>query len=106
MDEVARLHAFVLKVAGRLYNAACVLSQRAEKRPMKTTIAHGPEITRFADFSDWSERGHLVFHMKDGGPAYVVHIDAKGRLCTRSSHYLRARDESTFPVTVYQIDGE
>lgn len=106
MDELTQARLFTLQVAERLFLAAEVLSIKAEKKPMKTTIAHGPEITRFDSFDDWSERGHIVFRMRDGGPANVVHVDVRGRICTRSSHYLRARNEETFPVIVYQIDGE
>jgi hypothetical protein len=73
---------------------------------MQALVTHGPEIARFDSFADWTERGHMVYRMNRGGPAFVIHLDTLGRICTRSSHYLRARGEGTFPVVVYRIDGE
>lgn len=106
MDELAAARAFQLQIAQRLYLAAECLARNAEKKPMKTTISHGPELTRFFTFADWSERGHMLYRSRDGGPAHVVHVDSRGRVCTRATHYLRARDEETFPITVYKVDEE
>lgn len=64
----------------------------------------GPELFHFDSFQQWVDKAQGWF--KSAGQRSCDHIclDAAGRVCMIGRDFMRARDEGTFPVTVYLID--
>ncbi len=72
---------------------------------LKVRVQLGNEIFRFTSFSQWVNKASSWFRgarLRDGY-GYVC-VDAKGRICQIRKHFMRARDEDSFPVVVYAVD--
>ncbi len=65
------------------------------------TIEVGDELLRFTSFIQWVNKASswLALYRETN---YIC-IDARGRVCRRGEHFMRARDEETFPVIVYSL---
>lgn len=72
---------------------------------LKTRARLGNEIFRFNSFVQWVNKASSWFRgakLRDG-LGYVC-IDAKGRICQYGKHFIRARDENTFPIVVHEVE--
>lgn len=74
----------------------------------KVEIEVGCILRRYETYEDWVETAPpptSMFCRKTRDLSYIV-IDNAGRFCFRTSHYRRAAEDGTFPVTVYGLlDG-
>lgn len=68
------------------------------------TIEVGDELLRFTSFAQWVNKasGWLRRYRET---TYIC-IDARGRVCRRGEHFMRARDDNAFPVVVYSLTFE
>ncbi len=75
-----------------------------------STRIHGPSDKRepicvFSTHSTWVNKAsswlgrNCAVH-----PSQYVCVDSVGRICGMGTQFMRARDEKTFPVTVWNID--
>lgn len=68
------------------------------------SITLGEELFTFTDHQNWVNLAQL-FYRSSGVPSHdCVAIDAAGRICTRGLHFMRARDEGTYPIRVYDVN--
>jgi hypothetical protein len=60
----------------------------------------------FATFDQWVSQASTWLTRRDSGgqPQGVLCVDAAGRVCRLGKHFMRARDEGTFPVRWYWPD--
>lgn len=71
----------------------------------KVRVRLGDEIFRFTSFSQWVNKASSWFRGAGlrGGFGYVC-VDAKGRICQIGKHFMRARDDDSFPIVVYAVE--
>ena len=66
------------------------------------------ELFNFENYEDWVDTPTWKYREcgvpKEDRPELTITLDAKGRLCRRGADFMRARDEDTFPITVYILD--
>jgi hypothetical protein len=62
------------------------------------------EAFRFTSFQDWVNTAHAKPWTEFNGHSTEVCADAKGRICRSGAEFMRARDESTFPVIAYRVE--
>lgn len=60
---------------------------------------------QFDTFVEWVNKASSWLTRR-GPYASAVCIDAKGRICQMGAHFMRARDEDTFPVRWVWPDDE
>lgn len=82
------------------------MKQRKRKRgnmeTNKIEVEIGKFLFQFASFDNWvntAERSFADFELI-GTDRYIC-IDNKGRICRIGREFMRARDDSSFPVKVY-----
>lgn len=61
----------------------------------------GPKLFEFSSEVQWVNKGKSWY--ANCGTRDHVTIDARGRICTRGLHFMRATAEGTYPVSVYAI---
>lgn len=66
------------------------------------TVTLGPQLFAFTSFEDWIDTARRKFGAYHEGE--TVCLDQAGRIVTCGKEFMRARDEGTYPVTVYLID--
>ena len=69
----------------------------------KQMVRFGDELFRFESFERWVNKASSWFSNLSHGTEYIC-IDSIGRICKIGKHFMRARDEKTFPIVVYSID--
>lgn len=71
---------------------------------MKRELQLGPLLFQFTSFQQWVNKATSWFDNSGAPTKDTICIDAMGRVCYRGKEFMRARDEKTFPITVYHID--
>jgi hypothetical protein len=66
------------------------------------TITVGDELFSFENFDQWVNKAQRWFRSKRVHSDDTICVDAKGRIVTSGKEFIRARDESAFPVKVYR----
>lgn len=84
--------------------------EAAEKRVAELEARHpvqlGKKLFEFATHLRWVTDAQRMFR-ECGVPSHkTISLDAKGRVCSSGLEMGRAKDEKTFPVTVYSIIPE
>ena len=80
-------------------------------RPDWFELTRGELICEFKSFEQWVNKAQSwLGGVSGGGHRYknaekCVCYDAKGRRCSIGKHFMRARDEGTFPVKAYRRPG-
>lgn len=70
---------------------------------MNTNAAIGEELFSFETFVQWVNKAS-TWCSGCGVPMQNMRmLDAQGRVCRIGIHFMRARDEGTFPVRVIRI---
>lgn len=72
---------------------------------LKVRVRLGNELFRFTSYSQWVNKASSWFRgvrLRDGY-GYVC-VDSKGRICQIGKHFMRARDDNSFPVVVYSVE--
>lgn len=67
------------------------------------TIEVGAELFAFTTFTQWVNKARGWYRSTGTSSHNSIAIDAAGRVCLLGVHFMRARDENTFPVRVYEI---
>lgn len=70
---------------------------------MKLTIEVGDALFEFTSFQNWVNTARRKFERAGVKGYEVICLDTKGRICERGLHFKVARDDGSFPVTVYAI---
>jgi hypothetical protein len=81
---------------------------RPAANDLRSSIASAPETNRriseaereqkFDTFDDWTVKSELPW-LQPRGELHPIFFDAQGRLCRTARDFVRARDESAFPVS-------
>lgn len=76
-----------------------------QKLKFKKTNLLGCKLFDFQDYQDWvnhaTARYSSIGLSKEDRKELCITLDSMGRLCRRGGDFMRARDEKTFPVSVY-----
>lgn len=71
-------------------------------------VTLGPALFGFDSFDHWCDTAQRIYREFYEGTGKALHdtlaLDRAGRVCATGREYMRARDEGTYPVTVYAID--
>jgi hypothetical protein len=76
-------------------------------RSNRLEILVGQELFSFTSEHDWLDHAPQRFgkHFHRGQSEYdSICIDAKGRVCTRGAHFMRATKDGAYPIRVYEIE--
>ncbi len=85
---------------------AIVALRAALAEPASTTVNFGPALFTFNSFNGWVNRAQRAWKLA-GVPSHrTVCVDSAGRVCAMGKDFMLARDEGTFPVTVYAINAD
>lgn len=76
----------------------------AENAPTKRDVQLGPELFRFESMQQWVDKGRSWYATCGYTEYKLVTIDAVGRIVKTGYEFMRARDEGTYPISVYPID--
>lgn len=71
---------------------------------MQRKLQLGAKLFEFSSFQHWVNKAKSWFANSGISTRETVCIDAVGRICTCGREFMRARDEGTYPITVYHID--
>lgn len=71
---------------------------------MEITVKLKREMFAFSSKSQWINKARSWFAICGVPKSRYIAIDAAGRICVSGKEFTRAQDESTYPVTVYEID--
>lgn len=72
---------------------------------MKTLhINVGEPLLQFDSYQQWVNRARTWFEGLGKGSYEYICVDVSGRVCTCGKQFMRARDENTYPITVYAIE--
>lgn len=63
----------------------------------------GKKLFEFSSFDDWCEAERDQFEQAGLRAASIIAVDAKGRVCRCGREFVRAREEGTFPVQVFDV---
>lgn len=69
--------------------------------PVLLRMRLGRPLFEFRTFDDWVNNAKRRFEESRRDSRTAICIDTKGRICGMGREFMRARDEGTFPVTVY-----
>jgi len=76
-----------------------------EKLKFKKTNLLACKLFDFETYQEWvnhaTSRYSSIGLSKEDRTQLCITLDDKGRLCRRGGDFMRARDEKTFPVSVY-----
>lgn len=61
------------------------------------------KLFSFASFSSWSGQAQKATQVRGLEMDQTLCIDQKGRVCSAAKHFVVAREESAFPIDVYQM---
>lgn len=64
-------------------------------------VVYGPVAFTFTTFDTWCNKANSWFGQHGLTSSTVICLDTKGRICRIGRDFMKARDENTFPVTVY-----
>jgi len=70
------------------------------------TLEVGPLLWQWATFDNWCDTAARMFRFHEVHGSDVVCVDSKGRVCAIGKHFMTARDEGAFPVSVYAVVPE
>jgi hypothetical protein len=66
----------------------------------------GKFLFKFDDFDNWCDTAREKFSDSGHKGEDTVCMDEKGRVCKWGEHFMRARDDNSFPIRVYSIRTE
>lgn len=81
-------------------------------------IQCGEKLFEFPTFNDWCNTAQYKFARagvngtrvvavdQKGRNCAVVAVDQKGRICAWGEHFMKARDDNTFPVEVFRLRAD
>lgn len=69
-------------------------------------IEHGEKLFEFPTFNDWCNTAQYKFASARVNGTRVVAVDQQGRICAWGEHFMKARDENTFPVEVFRLRAD
>lgn len=69
----------------------------------KIEIEIGKELFSFFNFETWCNKAQSWFAQAGRQHGTTICIDSKGRVCRIGREFMRARDEGTFPVRVFDL---
>lgn len=64
----------------------------------------GPQVLEFTSFQQWVDKGKSWYANCGVRSHKLINLDAKGRVVVSGKEFMRARDDGSFPVTVYSIE--
>jgi len=65
-------------------------------------VVLGQFLFEFVSFQQWVNKGQSWFQQYAWNKDTIC-LDEEGRVCAKGIHFQRARDESTFPIKVYEV---
>ena len=71
---------------------------------MEITVKLKREMFSFSSKSQWVNKAASWFANCGVPKSRYLAIDTAGRVCVSGKEFMRAQDESTYPITVYEID--
>ena len=70
---------------------------------VKVAIHFRSEAFRFTSFQDWVDTASAKYLCyKSLKRRELLAVDSVGRVCWKGAEFMRARDEGTFPIVVYE----
>lgn len=69
-------------------------------------IEVGEELFRFSSMQNWISKARGWFEAAGVSRHDHICIDQRGRVCRYGAHFIRARDDDSFPVVVYRLDPQ
>lgn len=69
----------------------------------KKYVTLGEVLIVFSSFDNWVDKAQSRFSILQGYKKYLC-LDKAGRVCMTGEEFMRARDDNSFPVTVYSIE--
>ncbi len=73
---------------------------------MKVTVDLGDELFHFDSYMQWVNKATQWYGGCEYPDSMLITIDSKGRICRMGRHFMLARAEDAFPVSVYPRRGD
>lgn len=65
------------------------------------TVTVGEKFFDFESFEQWVNKASLWYYTRTNGTSHCLSVDSVGRICLTGKEFMRARDEGSFPISVY-----
>lgn len=70
---------------------------------IEVTVKFKRELFSFSSQQEWVNKAKSWYaNCGVRAPNYIA-IDAAGRVCTKGAEFMRATQENTYPITVYEL---
>lgn len=66
-------------------------------------VAASRELFRFCTFREWVNTASWRWESAGVRSGDTLCVDTQGRVCKKGAEFMRARDDKTFPIIVYEV---